>query len=184
MPLHKYFNRNSIKVSYSCMPNMSSIIASHNRKIFNIKTSNSEKGCNCRGWVASCPLNGKCLTEALVYKATVQSGDQKAEYIGLASTSFKSRFNNHTSSFKNRKQQHSTALSQHVWELKDENKQFEISWSIVSLAAPYQKETKKCQLCLMEKTLIILADRATALNKRNEIMSKCRHKDKMLLVNL
>ena len=144
MPLHKYFNRNSIKVSYSCMPNMSSIIASHNRKIFNINTSNSENGCNCRGGVNSCPLNGKCLTEALVYKATVQSGDQKAEYIGLASTSFKSRFNNHTSSFKNRKQQHSTALSQHVWELKDENKQFEISWSIVSLAAPYQKETKKC----------------------------------------
>ena len=31
--LHKNFNRNNVKVSYSCMPNMSLIIASHNKKI-------------------------------------------------------------------------------------------------------------------------------------------------------
>ena len=30
---HKIFNRNNVKVSYSCLPNVSSIIAAHNKKI-------------------------------------------------------------------------------------------------------------------------------------------------------
>ena len=120
----------------------------------------------------------------MIYKAIVKAGDQKAEYIGLASTEFKTRYNNHNSSFKNSKQENSTGLSRHVWDLKRENKPFEISWSIASLATPYKKETKKCQLCLTEKTLIILADRTLSFNKRHKIMSKCRHKNKMLLVNV
>ena len=36
-------------------------------------------------------------------------------------------------------------------------------------------------LCLMEKMHISLADPRTALNKRNEIVAKCRHRDKVLL---
>ena len=31
--LHKIFNRNTVKVSYSCTPNMGSIIKSHNKKL-------------------------------------------------------------------------------------------------------------------------------------------------------
>ena len=183
-PLKKYFNKNTVKVSYSCMPNMISIITSHNRKILNTQHSTQIKGCNCRGGTTACPLDGKCLTESLIYKAIVKAGDQKAEYIGLASTDFKTRYNNHNSSFKNSKQENSTGLSKHVWNLKRENKPFEISWFIASLATPYKKETNKCQLCLTEKTLIILADKTLSLNKRHEIMSKCRHKNKMLLVNV
>ena len=40
-----------------------------------------------------------------------------------------------------------------------------------------------CQLCLLEKTFIATADPRKALNKRNEIISKCRHWDKTLLKN-
>ena len=32
-PLHKIFNRHTLKLSYSCMPNMKSIIASHNKTL-------------------------------------------------------------------------------------------------------------------------------------------------------
>ena len=32
-PYHRIFNRNTVKVSYCCMPNMGSIISSHNHKI-------------------------------------------------------------------------------------------------------------------------------------------------------
>ena len=32
-PLHKIFNRHTLKLSYSCMPNMKTIIASHNKNI-------------------------------------------------------------------------------------------------------------------------------------------------------
>ena len=33
--LHKIFNRNTVKVSYSCTPNVGSIIKSHNKKLTN-----------------------------------------------------------------------------------------------------------------------------------------------------
>ena len=33
--LHKIFNRNTVKVSYSCAPNVGSIIKSHNKKVTN-----------------------------------------------------------------------------------------------------------------------------------------------------
>ena len=45
--LHKTFNRNSLKLSYSCTKNMGRIIKSHNKKI--TTTNTSEKiDCNCR----------------------------------------------------------------------------------------------------------------------------------------
>ena len=44
--MHKIFNRNTVKVSYSCLRNMSSIISSHNRNILSRKQKSF--GCNCR----------------------------------------------------------------------------------------------------------------------------------------
>merc|ERR1712055_447672 len=34
-PLHKFFNRNNVKVSYSCMQNIQSVINNHNKKLLN-----------------------------------------------------------------------------------------------------------------------------------------------------
>ena len=50
--LHKIFNRNTVKVSYSCTPNVGSIIKSHNKKMTNAK-SKQKKDCNCRKMVDS-----------------------------------------------------------------------------------------------------------------------------------
>ena len=45
--LHKIFNKNTVKVSYSCMSNMASILSSHNLNLINpFKTQTY--GCNCR----------------------------------------------------------------------------------------------------------------------------------------
>jgi hypothetical protein len=180
-PLQKYFNKNNIKVSYSCMPNVSSIISSHNSKILGNQETLTEGGCNCRGGMETCPLQGKCLTESMIYKATVTSTDKTAEYIGLSSTTFKSRYNNHTISFRNSNQATSTGLSKFIWKLKEENKPYDVTWKIACLAPTYLTETKKCQLCLCEKTLIVLANKTSSLNKKHEIMGKCRHKNKKLL---
>ena len=51
--LNKILNRNTIKISYSCMPNMKQIISSHNRKISEPNepkgnTMTSKSKCNCR----------------------------------------------------------------------------------------------------------------------------------------
>ena len=42
---HQIFNKNKVKISYSCFPNMNSIISSHNKNI--IKPSTITSGCNC-----------------------------------------------------------------------------------------------------------------------------------------
>ena len=56
--LHKIFNRNTVKVSYSCTPNVGSIIKSHNKKLTNAENKQT-KHCNCRR-KQECPLEGKC----------------------------------------------------------------------------------------------------------------------------
>ena len=182
-PFHKYFNRHTIKVSYSCMPNMASIISSHNRRVINSNERIKEQGCNCRGGSNSCILQGHCQTSNLIYKCTVTTQSEKKEYIGLTANSFKQRYTAHKSSFNNSKHRNSTALSSYIWDLKTMGTRYTASWNIQKLALPYSRESKVCQLCLTEKTLICLADPASSLNKRNEIMSKCRHRAKHLLDN-
>ena len=79
--LHKIFNRNNLKVSYSRTTNMANIIKSYDQKILNENNeTSSEKKCNCRN-KNICPLDGPCLT----YEATITttSGNPKA-YIGMA----------------------------------------------------------------------------------------------------
>ena len=56
--LHKIFNKNIIKVSYSCTQNMSQIIKGHNKKIVQKETQETLE-CNCRV-KTDCPLNGDC----------------------------------------------------------------------------------------------------------------------------
>ena len=53
---HKLFNRNNVKVSYSCLPNMSSMISSHNKNILTKKEINNTRACNCRRR-SECPLD-------------------------------------------------------------------------------------------------------------------------------
>ena len=67
--LSKIFNRNNVKVSYSCMPNVASIISTHNKKVLNNNNNNNRvitPGCNCRNR-NECPLRGNCLDKNVVY---------------------------------------------------------------------------------------------------------------------
>ena len=84
---------------------MASIISTHNSKILTPTTAPlaNSKLCNCRT-PSNCPLNGLCLTESIVYKATVSAATKpKMVYYGLTENRFKERYNDHTSSFRTRK---------------------------------------------------------------------------------
>ena len=72
---HKLFNKNTVKISYSCTRNIKSIINSHNAKILFPKKSTEQRTCNCLNKV-NCPLEQKCLTTNIVYKAKVTSSNQ------------------------------------------------------------------------------------------------------------
>ena len=104
-------------------------------------------------------------------------------YIGLTENDFKTRYRNHTASFRHAKHRNSTELSKHIWTLKDNNIEHFISWRILASHSPYNSSSKRCNLCLKEKLLIICRPELSTLNKRNELVSSCRHRNKTLLCN-
>ena len=185
-PLHKIFNRNKVKMSYRCTPNLARTISGHNSKILSEYRKSQgpqliEKHCNCRRG-NECPVEGKCLQEGVVYQATIRRGDGKTDtYIGLTATSFKDRWRNHKSNFRTRNPKNATALSKYIWTLEDQNIQFDVSWKIVSKAKPFNHVTGVCQLCLREKYFIIFKPEMASLNSRNEIAGPCLHKHSNLL---
>ena len=67
---------------------------------------------------------------------------------------------------------------------KDKNIEHTISWKILAIKAkPYSTINKSCNLCLLEKYIIIRQPELCTLNKRNELVSSCCHKLKGLLHN-
>ena len=181
-PLRKIFNKNTIKISYSTTKNMSQIIAAHNRKIIWGKESEIEN-CNCSGNPKICPVDEKCKEEGIIYQADVIAEQEPTKtYLGAAATSFKIRYGNHKKSFNNRLYEYDTELSKYIWELKDKEKDYQIKWNIIARANPYTPTSGKCNLCITEKTLIAnYKGKTQLLNSRNDLMAKCRHRDKWLL---
>ena len=69
--LHRIFNRNNVKISYSCMPNIEIMIKSHNKQIlYGNEKRITPRSCNCPD-KGKCPLQGNCLAKGLVYKGIV-----------------------------------------------------------------------------------------------------------------
>ena len=181
--LHKIFNKNTVKVSYSCTKNMQQIINANNKKNLNTTDNNIRtRECNCR-ISNDCPLNGKCLTENIVYQATVATTDSTETYIGLTSTSFKTRYANHKASFQHQRLKNSTELSKYIWSLKERDIPYTTKWEIVKKSTPYTSTTKRCGLCIWEKFFIVYQQNMSTLNKRSELVTSCRHSAKFLLKN-
>ena len=191
--LSKIFNRNSIKVtgSYSCLPNVKQTISNNNHHLLQLhrikESTQVSKQCNYRQKKKnSCPLDGKCLSKCVVYKATVTetTSNNQETYIGLTENEFKTRFNFHKSSFKLEHKRTSTTLSEHVWKLKKKNKNinFNIQWEIVKKVKPFAPNDKVCKLCLQEKLAILRS--APSLNKRSENFGHCIQKKNSCLVIL
>ena len=184
--LRKMFNKNTVKVSYSCMSSVKKIIDTQNKRKLKASqqkpTENTKpKQCNCRN-KESCPMKGNCLQSAIIYQAIVKRKDNNEceSYVGLTENEFKTRYNNHKASFRNKSLRNSTELSKYVWSLKDNNIDFEIAWQTIARAKPYCSANKRCNLCLTEKFIIIREPHRCTLNKRNELVSSCRHRGKAL----
>jgi hypothetical protein len=182
----KIFNRNTIKVSYGCMPNMASVINGHNKKILEESKPLERGGCNCqRRYAGNCPLGGECLSKNVLYEAQVSSTEQNytdTVYKGITEPPFKSRLGNHTKDFNHRKHSKNTSLSKEVWKIKDRGFQPAITWRIIKQHPSYSPSAKRCLLCLHEKLEILEHDGNNILNKRSELVSKCRHRNKFMLL--
>ena len=102
-------------------------------------------------------------------------------YVGLSAPKFYMRYKNHRYSFTNQNYSHATTLSTHVWDLKNQNINYKLKWKIIDRGKPYCSNSRVCFLCLKEKYHIIFKPEESTLNKRNELGSRCPHKQHSLL---
>ena len=121
--------------------------------------------------------------ESIVYIATVNRGDKETEktYVGLTGGQFKTRFTAHQASLRHKSKASSTALSKHIWSLKEKGIEYQIDWEIAASAPAYTPGLGRCLLCLREIYTIMYGGAGASLNSRSEISSTCRHRRKYLL---
>ena len=200
--LHKIFNRRTIKVSYSTMPNLGRIISAHNNRVLASQVPAVPKrawgNCSCpkkKRDAKECPLAGECISEKVVYQATVKvkiAEDAPEEekvpdqtYLGVTEPDLKVRHANHKQDFKKPSQRGRTCLSKYIWSLKDkgmvEDTDYTISWALMSKASSFSPTSGQCRLCLLEKSLLAMQPHLGTLNNRDEFFCHCRHKEKLLL---
>ena len=97
---HKIFNRNTLKLSCSCMPNLKSLINSYNQNVLKDQPQSTLKNCNYLK-KEDYPMNVLCLTESLLYFATITCDKENYTklYKGICGTTFKKRHANHKKPF-------------------------------------------------------------------------------------
>ena len=164
------------------MNNTEQIIDNHNKCILNSSkhindtTDNTNtkdtKTCSYQQKI-TCLLNRNCHQSSPIYQAMVTRKDNSTTetYIGLTENDFKTRYRNHTTSFQHTKHRNSTELSKHIWTLKENNIDHFISWCILSLRSSCCSSSKRCNLYLTEKLLIIHQPELSSLYKRNDHFS-------------
>ena len=186
----KIFNKNNVKVSYSCLPSVKSKVNQHNKNVLQKvceETSKEEvRTCSCPR-DAECPLHNNCLEKDIQYSAELSSNLPNygtKVYKGICATTWKERHYNHNKSFKDVKYEQDTELSKEIWRIKRKGGEYTIKWTKDANHRSYKPEGKRCHLCDNEKLAIALYDGKNLLNKRNEIISRCRHRFKYKLKNL
>ena len=155
----------------------------HNCSVLNLTKTNY--GCNCRD-NTNCSFQNQCLTPNSVYQADVSNNmdNENRVYLGVSETSFKGRYSNHVKDGKHERYTNATELSKYVWDLEPNNKVPIITWKIARRVYGNPKHNF-CRLCLIEKLLIIkFPNQHILLNKCSECISKCRHENKLLIVNM
>ena len=77
-------------------------------------------------------------------------------YVGLTGDTFKARYSTHKSSFTHEKYRTATTLSQKIWELKESDINYTLTWAILKKAHDYKGGGRgQCDLCLTEKLEIL-----------------------------
>ena len=152
-PLSKIVNRNTVKISYRCMPNMSQNLSKHNSKISNPPDQEPPPPCNCRGGLAVCPVDGACQTKSVVYQATVEREDDNTfeTYTGLTSRQFKDRYYEHTADMADMDRK-GTSLNIYIWKLKFSAIPYTPPWTILNRCHSFNPQHKLLIYALKKNT--------------------------------
>ena len=172
----KLFDKNTVKISYSCTRNIKTTTNSHNAKALFTKKSTEQRTYNCLNEVI-CPIEQKCLTSNIVYKAKVtwiSQNYQEKVYFGSCETTSKKRVSNHKKSFNLNEYKNKTELSNEMWRIKNSCHYLKVKWEIVKRCVPYNPQTKRCLLCSNEKLEIALCKEQKLLNKETRWYQNAR----------
>ena len=126
-------------------------------------------------------LDNKCLTNKIVYKAEIENNHGINElstkvYFAISKIELKSRYNNHTMSFRDWTHENNAKLSKYIWSLKDQNKDFDIKWSIFKTIF---RNNDIVNLYLLENLLICnFNEKDRLLKKQLDLVFKGRHANK------
>ena len=106
------------------------------------------------------------------------------ENIGIdrAETTFKKIYGNHKRSFNLAAYKNDTELSKEFWKIKSTHSVPQIKWSILRKCSRFNHSSLRYNLCLNEKLEIALFKVNNILNRRTELISKCRHINKHTLL--
>ena len=92
-PLSNIINKNTVKLSYSCMPNLKQKVNQHNKKVMASDEVQPLGGCNCTQVIGDCPLSGACQTSGVIYRAEVVAKIPSQKHIlGLPRTHLRQDF--------------------------------------------------------------------------------------------
>ena len=94
----------------------------------------------------------------------------------------KTRFNNHTRSFRHKRYSTDTEFSKYIWKLSNDEIQYQIKWNIAAYASPWKRGSMMGGLCLSGELAIMREDPELHLNKRSDHVSKYRHKNKFKFI--
>ena len=195
-PLRKILNRNTVKIGYKCMPNMGSLVSTHNTRLLMEDNLQQLQGCNCLDGPTTCPLTPpECQKDNVIYVASVSTQNNTEHYTGLTGDTFKKRWSAHKTTFNSEKEKNKTTLSTYIWKLKEEGKvhdinpippgtpprRYRIKWDIMDRATTFNSVSRKCRLCLKEIFYIMFKPESATLNSRNELYNTCRLRKQKLL---
>ena len=152
--LHMIFNRNNVKVSYSCTKSIKTV-NNHNKNILGKKPPINTSNCSFRN-KESWPLNGQWQIGEVVYEGTpFQVTNQIIKKVLELRKNLSKDNHNHNLSFRNEFYKNDTELSKELWQIKMKNYIPEITWRSIKKCLPYNYNTRKCYLCLNEKLEIL-----------------------------
>ena len=148
---HKIFNKNNVKVSYSCLIYFANMIKLHNNRILYEETAQGQHRCNC--WQKDVgPLVGNCLGKELIHQCNLKenTASNEVNYNSLTENTFiKNWFYKHHNSLKCKSMVNFTELFKAF--LGNENKRHQnpIMHSLVIDHSKTYKQVKKVQLTLI-----------------------------------
>ena len=153
------------------------------QKILYPPVNSQSRTCNCIN-KTNCPLQEKYLSKNTLYQAYISSENLKKKiFYGISETKLKTRYSNHKKSFNHEKYKNDTQLSDELWKTKVSKEEQVSVWKILGQYQPDNVNTKQCLLCLNEKLQIATYWGNNMLNKRTEIISKFRHRNKYTLAS-